>query len=313
MVKAPLNDFYPRPPGGGRLSNTAARRDDATQFLSTPSGWRATAHHSTPAPSCRYFYPRPPGGGRRKQDSYEDLANRFLSTPSGWRATTRGSQWPPAYAISIHALRVEGDCLTSISCSAEGGFLSTPSGWRATAMDMRKFSAAGVISIHALRVEGDLTTLCCFPQSLHFYPRPPGGGRQDLLHIKCALKPFLSTPSGWRATVANNSSIRRGRFLSTPSGWRATGAISTDNCIKFISIHALRVEGDLTSVSATVSSGSISIHALRVEGDFFGISRALVSVQFLSTPSGWRATDRLAKVQKPFFISIHALRVEGDL
>ena len=184
---------------------------------------------------------------------------------------------------------MEGDTAKALTSSTTTLFLSTPSGWRATGTGLLE-QHSYEISIHALRVEGDLTTLCCFPQSLHFYPRPPGGGRQDLLHIKCALKPFLSTPSGWRATVANNSSIRRGRFLSTPSGWRATGAISTDNCIKFISIHALRVEGDLTSVSATVSSGSISIHALRVEGDFFGISRALVSVQFLSTPSGWRAT-----------------------
>ena len=37
-----------------------------------------------------------------------------------------------ASAISIHALRVEGDCAAEDVDFAYGGFLSTPSGWRAT-------------------------------------------------------------------------------------------------------------------------------------------------------------------------------------
>ena len=58
---------------------------------------------------------------------------------------------------------------------------------------------------------------------------------------------------------------------------------------------------------------SISIHALRVEGDLSGLERAGDELQFLSTPSGWRAT--LGKVYYALatpIISIHALRVEGD-
>ena len=57
----------------------------------------------------------------------------------------------------------------------------------------------------------------------------------------------------------------------------------------------------------------ISIHALRVEGDidnqwyFEG-----VEVKFLSTPSGWRATDYMEANKMKRYISIHALRVEGD-
>ena len=57
---------------------------------------------------------------------------------------------------------------------------------------------------------------------------------------------FLSTPSGWRATIFSLAP-RRGShlFLSTPSGWRATLA-GTDvgGLLSGISIHALRVEGD---------------------------------------------------------------------
>ena len=36
--------------------------------------------------------------------------------------------------ISIHALRVEGDCKTARILGYFGLFLSTPSGWRATAL-----------------------------------------------------------------------------------------------------------------------------------------------------------------------------------
>ena len=56
-----------------------------------------------------------------------------------------------------------------------------------------------------------------------------------------------------------------------------------------ISIHALRVEGDIVLPCWRCGGESISIHALRVEGDREQRDRA----------------DKL-------FISIHALRVEGD-
>ncbi len=55
-----------------------------------------------------------------------------------------------------------------------------------------------------------------------------------------------------------------------------------------ISIHALRVEGDLRLL-LQAHRLRISIHALRVEGD-----------------------DRVAVIVNDVSISIHALRVEGD-
>ena len=125
-------------------------------FLSTPSGWRATS-----LLFCPY------------------LDNRiFLSTPSGWRATSPFRYiWngifyfyprPPgggrpaqmtektkSINISIHALRVEGDIYS---------------------VQMRQHLK---ISIHALRVEGDLIVPHVQERRLNFYPRPPGGGRQQ--------------------------------------------------------------------------------------------------------------------------------------
>ena len=56
-----------------------------------------------------------------------------------------------------------------------------------------------------------------------------------------------------------------------------------------ISIHALRVEGDVVFTTFYTNSIPISIHALRVEGD-----------------SWYDSTVELMT------ISIHALRVEGD-
>ena len=56
-----------------------------------------------------------------------------------------------------------------------------------------------------------------------------------------------------------------------------------------ISIHTLRVEGDIGTASDVGGSG-ISIHTLRVEGDHFVL---------------WACTSIT-------MISIHTLRVEGD-
>ena len=125
-------------------------------FLSTPSGWRATVELIKLFQASRYFYPRPPGGGR------PGVPAELLSGDT----------------ISIHALRVEGDCVFAALPRQPVLFLSTPSGWRATRCRHRRLA------------------LC--PD---FYPRPPGGGRLPFSsgfaqHIKI----FLSTPSGWRAT-----------------------------------------------------------------------------------------------------------------
>ena len=108
-------------------------------------------------------------------------------------------------------------------------FLSTPSGWRATTKDKNPEAEDRVISIHALRVEGDSSAA-----------------------VSLVLKSlFLSTPSGWRATVVTALFLSRAiTFLSTPSGWRATVKRGSALAHVGISIHALRVEGDVASGSA---------------------------------------------------------------
>ena len=169
---------------------------------------------------------------------------QFLSTPSARRATLRQAISVQQYYISIHALREEGDhgvsstspmkCLFLSTPSARRAtfsssfhsdsmpFLSTPSARRATSMLFAYF-ATSLISIHALREEGDNFRLYTQILLLHFYPRPPRGGRQS-------------------NTVPPEVCLA---FLSTPSARRATPRMTLRCRAIVISIHALREEGDL--------------------------------------------------------------------
>ena len=151
--RGPSSHFYPRPPRGGR-PNGFPVDNNAFLFLSTPSARRATGCGGGPGLSGSHFYPRPPRGGRRRirpqtrqlwyfyprpprggrpadfKTSEECI--KFLSTPSARRATLsrRHCRLPPA--ISIHALREEGDVRPSRSTAPRPTFLSTPSARRAT-------------------------------------------------------------------------------------------------------------------------------------------------------------------------------------
>ena len=149
-----LENFYPRPPRGGRpllcyllnpgvqfLSTPSARRAtvliqlvhvDICEFLSTPSARRATTGEGEMFEQTRDFYPRPPRGGRLTALFSSSRFPEFLSTPSARRATNWRRNSAAVSGISIHALREEGDFQTlMLSCYFDS------------------------ISIHALREEGD--------------------------------------------------------------------------------------------------------------------------------------------------------------
>ena len=173
-------------------------------FLSTPSARRATED---------------------AQDSL--LSALFLSTPSARRATLRGRCIRGTCAISIHALREEGDGICSSS------YVSVR------------------ISIHALREEGDLAMVdkiyhavvfLSTPSArratrpkvsrggirLYFYPRPPRGGRRrNVTRQPTSDSYFYPRPP------------RGGRLKDVLRGF----------AVEIISIHALREEGDPMSFS----------------------------------------------------------------
>ncbi len=192
-------NFYPRPPRGGRLGEVSdtpwqqtisihALREEGdrlmvlvfravTLFLSTPSARRATRVRLVC--TCGTF--------------------RFLSTPSARRATL------PSHAFSFSFL-----------------FLSTPSARRATFYLHYITLCFFCISIHALREEGDMVDRKSLLQMKYFYPRPPRGGRPaGMLCCSCVLDFYPRPPRGGRHPPLRFPSLAY-IFLSTPSARRAT-------------------------------------------------------------------------------------------
>ena len=146
-------NFYPRPPRGGRHGVTFADGTDK-QFLSTPSARRATVGTTATTTRRYHFYPRPPRGGRPAR-GYNVKEHRAISIHA---LREEGDKAKAAshlrWSISIHALREEGDVLSSALGKYPRQFLSTPSARRATRVPGRSQHHCP-ISIHALREEGD--------------------------------------------------------------------------------------------------------------------------------------------------------------
>ena len=159
-------DFYPRPPRGGRRPCLDRGRD---------------LHQN--------FYPRPPRGGRLDQAYRLTLLELFLSTPSARRATVRPEHEAAFLAISIHALREEGDVAWRVLDAQFWDFYPRPPrGGRR--------GATPVLTPHG-----------------YFYPRPPRGGRPKMELSRNQFNKFLSTPSARRAT-SPRIRARRGAGIS---------------------------------------------------------------------------------------------------
>ena len=125
-------NFYPRPPRGGRLASPVQPRRMVGNFYPRPPRGGRPLMIAPPKSQSGYFYPRPPRGGRRVAVVVAQAVDVFLSTPSARRATHHKDVASPPAEISIHALREEGDrgCL-AFRCG-RSRFLSTPSARRAT-------------------------------------------------------------------------------------------------------------------------------------------------------------------------------------
>ena len=152
-------------------------------------------------------------------------AEKFLSTPSARRATGDCCTCRRWNAISIHALREEGDEKRLTVNGSAGIFLSTPSARRATTSLPSRFKMV-VISIHALREEGDASARSNAFMPSNFYPRPPRGGRPAAIAGRCRAADFYPRPPRGGRRAVGGVIVRRSR----------------------ISIHALREEGDVLAV-----------------------------------------------------------------
>ena len=131
----------------------------------------------------------------------------------------------------------------------------------------------------------------------NFYPRPPGGGRHSTEPNRQYAQNFYPRPPGGGRQKGFWTLARRSKFLSTPSGWRATLLFVLRLLFTSISIHALRVEGD-ARYDRAVPLRSCYFYPRPPGGGRHSkafIALVLPSV-FLSTPSGWRATAKTDKV-----------------
>ncbi len=146
------------------------------------------------------------------------IALEFLSTPSARRATCCPSVLCSSGHISIHALREEGD-LFGVA-----------------------YNVLCAISIHALREEGDFVRFVRNVRIVHFYPRPPRGGRQGLPRDGLPPRKFLSTPSARRATAGLNSGGETFKdfYPRPPRGGRPAVAIQLSKFIPFLSTPSAR-------------------------------------------------------------------------
>ena len=221
--------FYPRPPRGGRPVFPVRRDADRDDF-----------------------YPRPPRGGRHLYEVFAPaLRDEFLSTPSARRATWHGgSYWFWPGAISIHALREEGDTFTRCSPQPCGMnfYPRPPRGGRLGTVAPTGSGLARFLSTPSAR-----RATRHKPQEVlydyYFYPRPPRGGRRFTgcptrrgqkisIHAlreegDTTFTPRLAPeryfyprpPRGGRPTGASANNAYE-LFLSTPSARRATIAFS---------------------------------------------------------------------------------------
>ena len=145
-------------------------------------------------------------------------------------------------------------------------FLSTPSARRATRAAVHAFHRCVFLSTpSARRATRSSSKACALPT--YFYPRPPRGGRPVFRLLWLYHSIFLSTPSARRATRPAAALRPPAGFLSTPSARRATttGWCDWQNSTNFYprpprgGRHLKKKRGD--------NPYFISIHALREEGD----------------------------------------------
>ena len=186
---------------------------------------------------------------------------KFLSTPSARRATPSNSGRIPDSLISIHALREEGDIVAVHHAQRDP------------------------ISIHALREEGDAKPLWEITGNGQFLSTPSARrATWTFTTLSLQIWEFLSTPSARRATwTFTTLSLQIWEFLSTPSARRATAGESVRRTYLWISIHALREEGDPAFPQDAVRR-EISIHALREEGDLMCLCSVFVPCDFYPRP-----------------------------
>ena len=191
-------------------------------------------------------------------------------------------------------------------------FQSTPSAWRETAAYGGSFSCA-------------------------IFQSTPSAWRETFAGW---LRPvdseiFQSTPSAWRETLILRRIFAASVFQSTPSAWRETSLSCSESQVPDHFNPLPPHGGRLRLIKFNICMHIISIHSLRMEGDIEEKKQFALGKAFQSTPSAWRETHIYLLLTFTTFyfnplpphggrliirffayivnsISIHSLRMEGD-
>ena len=146
----------------------------------------------------------------------------------------------------------------------------------------------------------------------HFNPLPPHGGRLLSAVFMTILSVFQSTPSAWRETFFLAFMLSPlVSFQSTPSAWRETAYSRPYRFLIAISIHSLRMEGDVDS--ATGSTNKDDFNPLPPHGGRRHAQHIPIRGYNFNPlpPHGGRPLYQVPVFTEPS-ISIHSLRMEGD-
>ena len=304
-----FQDFYPRPPRGGRpcmaalndwlkgISIHALREEGDVQHhanvfdlaisihaLREEGDW----HSATKGDASPHFYPRPPRGGRRATTMCRTGSGYFYPRPP--RGGRRARRLESARTCTDFYPRPPrgGRPSASCSCGVLSVFLSTPSARRATGDFFHGVGVQRFLSTpSARRATGTAVLLHEAPDiSIHAL-REEG----DLVHSRSSQFQQISIHALREEGDINyvSQTGARIKFLSTPSARRATEVTESAKVDEQISIHTLREEGDRPAP-----------HVLRGLRYFYP-----------RPPRGGRRGGAVRAVGH-LPISIHALREEGD-
>ena len=202
-------------------------------------------------------------------------------------------------------------------------------------MRSHRVSRGQGISIHALREEGDPHRHRRHRGRVHFYPRPPRGGRQVCPSSKRLMRSFLSTPSARRATCPRRCPRwRRGYFYPRPPrggrpvrvsfpfgqenfyprpprGGRRMRRNSTPRPSRFLSTPSARRATSVTPGSSSSTALFLSTPSARRATAAAIHGRGLAGDFYPRPPRGGRLYHKHTSWSRGV-ISIHALREEGD-
>ena len=285
--------FNPLPPHGGRLACPQNNLTDAI-FQSTPSAWRETNVCIPTSVQIRNFNPLPPHGGRQTQtlDISENML--FQSTPSAWRETWNSRRRSVGCRhfnpLPPHGGRRQG----SSRCTAPNPHFNPlpPHGGRHHFQIIVNLVSG--ISIHSLRMEGDWEIPADWNCHEIFQSTPSAWRETSYNWIFCKIQRNFNPlpPHGGRPQLRGTTS-GDWLFQSTPSAWRETRGFRTMTGKRFISIHSLRMEGDLISVQKLQPISVFQSTPSAWRETFISGSTGRSHPAFQSTPSAWRETQEL--------------------